>query len=351
MDAGGERDGHRAFSRTTPADALDRQADPLQSFAVTARDRVSELLRRHYRDQPDEHRADVAVLDAMYHGDVDRWSLRQALDELIAGAPGDLRELVREHAGRDLPGDEAVLAFLERVRMLVFTSYRPSIPLPADADVLRACEATARALQDRLVAFEARWDGDTSGWWVELWAVERLPDGHREHRLRSLSGPGGDIRLFHGAVPPWPEAALAHRLGTTLAAQFAVPFHFPAPDDPDDSAPTWLDVQDARDRGVCIDHGGRTFLAREDPEAHFFDVPGRMLEVFSEDCRFHVYYPMGQADRPERRLVIAGREFPGLADPRWKRIATPRWDDDGAPTPAFTRKLVAWCLSPDRGDA
>lgn len=317
---------------------------------MTARDLLCELLRRHYRDQPDDHRADLAVLDALYHGEVDRWSLRQALDELLERAPADLRELVREHGGRDLPGDAAALAFVERVRMLVFTSYRPATPLPAEADVLAACEARARALGDRLVAFEARWDGDTSGWFAELWAVERREGGYHEHRLRSLSGPGGDMRLFNGAVPPWPEAALAHRIGTALGQRFAVPFHFPAPHEPDDAAPTWVDIQDARERGVCVEVDGRTFLARHDPEAHFHDAPGPMIEVFSEDLRFHVYYPLGQADRPERRLVVAGREFPGLADARWKRVPTPRWDDDGALTPAFTRELVAWCLSRGRDD-
>jgi hypothetical protein len=311
---------------------------------VTARDLASELLRRHYRDQPDDHRADVAVLDAMYRGDVDRWSVRQALDELLAHPPAELRALLREHAGRDL-GDAAAQAFVERVRMLVFTSYRPSTPLPDDDDVLRDCEARLRSFADRLVAVEARWDGDTSGWSVELWAVER-DGGYREHRLRTLSG-GGDIRVFGGAVPPWPEAAMARRIGPILAGRFAVPFHFPAPDDPDDSAPTWLDGQDARERGVCIEHAGRTFLAREDPEATFYDLPGRMIEVFSDDARFHVYYPLGQADRPERRLIVAGREFPGLDDPPWKRVPTPRWDD-AALTPELVRTLVAWCLDPER---
>lgn len=314
---------------------------------MTARDLVTDLLRRHYRDQPDEHRADIAVLDALYHGDVDRWALRQALDELLLAPPAELVALTREHAARDLD-DAAALAFLERVRMLVFTSYRPATPLPDESAALADCETRLRSLADRLVAIEARWDGDTSGWSCELWAVERAGDGHREHRLRSLAGPGGDIRLFNGAVPPWPEAALAHRLGTTLAERFAVPFHFPSPDEPNDAAPTWLAIHEARERGVRIDHAGRTFLAREAPHAAFYDLPGRMIEVFSEDARFHVYYPLGQADQDERRLIVAGREFPGFVDPQWKRIATPRWDDH-ALTPPFVLTLVAWCLAPDRG--
>lgn len=313
---------------------------------MTARDLVTDLLGRHYRDQPDDPRADVAVLDAMYHGALDRWSLRQALDELLTGPPADLRDLLREHAGRDL-SDAAALAFLERVRLLVFTSYRPPVPLPDDDAVLRDCQDRLLPFGERLAAIEAKWDGDTSGWHCELWAVERTRDGFREHRLRTLTAPGGDIRVFGGAVPRWPEAALAQRIGATLGELFGAPFHFPAPDDPSDAAPSWLDVHHARERGVIIEHAGRTFLARPDPEDTFRDLPGRLIEVFDAAARFHVFYALGQADRPQRTLVVAGREFPGLDDPLWRRVHPPRWDDAEL-TPELVQTLVAWCLAPDR---
>ncbi|MFE7793745.1 hypothetical protein [Streptomyces sp. NPDC057460] len=92
------------------------------------------------------------------------------------------------------------------------------------------------ALPGRTVAMEALWDGDTDGWSVDLIAL--TDDPATEHRLAMIRH-GSDMRLFNGTVPPWPEAQEAETVGRALAEQFAVPFHFASPDQPDFDAPRW----------------------------------------------------------------------------------------------------------------
>ncbi|RYZ17312.1 MAG: hypothetical protein EOO70_02285 [Myxococcaceae bacterium] len=88
------------------------------------------------------------------------------------------------------------------------------------------------------VAIEALWDGDTQGWFVALCVVV-VTAGHHESRvLRHFRG-GGDIRLFQGSVPPWPEAVEAAAVGEQLAANLGIPFYFPSPDHPEDECPPW----------------------------------------------------------------------------------------------------------------
>ena len=91
------------------------------------------------------------------------------------------------------------------------------------------------------VAIEALWDGDTQGWFVDICAVFNLGSEFNSRRLRSLRG-GGDIRLFNGQVPPWPEALEASRVGNRLATLLGVPFHFPSPNHPEDDCPHWWEV-------------------------------------------------------------------------------------------------------------
>jgi len=99
------------------------------------------------------------------------------------------------------------------------------------------------------VAFQALWDGDTNGWLLRIEMVQRGRDGHWATCVAGLRF-GGDIRLFNGQVPPWPEAVVGKQLGEALAQRFHVPFYFPSPDHPDDSCPNWW----LRDRAVvCAD--------------------------------------------------------------------------------------------------
>ncbi|GIJ48047.1 hypothetical protein Val02_49330 [Virgisporangium aliadipatigenens] len=97
-----------------------------------------------------------------------------------------------------------------------------------------------------VLAVEAFWDGDTRGWFIFLVAVVRRPGRHNDRFdevpltvLRS----GGDIRLFNGQVPPWPEAQQAFEQGRAVAQQLGVPFHFASPQEPNEDLPRWWDAQ------------------------------------------------------------------------------------------------------------
>lgn len=88
------------------------------------------------------------------------------------------------------------------------------------------------------VAFQALWDGDTTGWYLRIEMVQCGENGHHAKYIAGLQF-GGDIRLFNGQVPPWPEAVVGKQLGEALARRFHVPFFFPSPDQPDDGCPNW----------------------------------------------------------------------------------------------------------------
>ena len=100
----------------------------------------------------------------------------------------------------------------------------PPEKMPSREELL----ARAAALPEQPVAFEASWEGDTTGWFVVL---EAVLNGNRRHDLAALRG-GSDYRLFVGEVPPWPEAELAKSVGAELAERYGVPFIFVSPDHP-----------------------------------------------------------------------------------------------------------------------
>ena len=92
------------------------------------------------------------------------------------------------------------------------------------------------------VAIEASWDGDTTGWFVMLTLlyVEQA-DGSRYQTfdLAEMRGTDGDLRIFNGQVPPWPEAAPAKQVGEELSVALGVPFFFASPNQPEDDCPRW----------------------------------------------------------------------------------------------------------------
>lgn len=100
------------------------------------------------------------------------------------------------------------------------------------------------------VAIEAFWDGDTSGWYVVLTMLHAAAESaaepvYQQFDLAVMRGEGGDLRLFNGQAPPWPEAVRAREAGSELAARLGIPFFFPSPDHPEDSCPRWWE----QDRG------------------------------------------------------------------------------------------------------
>lgn len=109
-----------------------------------------------------------------------------------------------------------------------------------------------RALASPPVAFEALWDGDSDGWHLAVFAV--VSDGPSVHRSVLLFGfdePGGDFRLFRNLVPPWIECQKATLVGEALSAEFGVPFHFPAPQWPEDDCPHWWELGKSYPCSIC----------------------------------------------------------------------------------------------------
>lgn len=117
--------------------------------------------------------------------------------------------------------------------------------------------ARADGLPRRPVAIEAFWDGDTAGWFLVLVAILDGPGPrhsiYTEHDLAVLRGAGGDLRVFNGHVPPWPESVIAKEAGEALAKRFDVPFYFPSPDEPDDQCVRWWN----RDRALACKECGK----------------------------------------------------------------------------------------------
>ncbi|MEU3403326.1 hypothetical protein ABZ766_05120 [Streptomyces sp. NPDC006670] len=98
----------------------------------------------------------------------------------------------------------------------------------------------AAGVAGRVVAVEAVWDGDTvHDWFVVLPAIAEDPDTEYApaHIPRGAAerypGEGAGRGTRH------PSALAAERAGGALAARLGVPFHFAAPDTPDDEAPRW----------------------------------------------------------------------------------------------------------------
>ena len=160
---------------------------------------------------------------------------RSAVDDLIRrdhrlAAVARMREAFRAEARPGLYETLDVVA--ERYRELGQRFERRPTP-PLDLTTLTE---RVKALPGRTAAIEALWDGDTDSWCVDLIALTDAPVA--EHRLATVRH-GSDLRLFNGAVPPWPEAREAQTVGSALAERFGVPFHFASPDEPDIDAPRW----------------------------------------------------------------------------------------------------------------
>lgn len=106
--------------------------------------------------------------------------------------------------------------------------------------------ARADELNETPLAVQALWDGDTSGWYLCLSAVLTTQIFH----LGCLQE-GGDIRIFNGQVPPWPEAQLAIELGKQIADRYGVELYFPSPNHPEDDCPSWNEREQGYPCGRC----------------------------------------------------------------------------------------------------
>jgi hypothetical protein len=162
--------------------------------------------------------------------------LRDEVDELVLGDNrfAAVRTLWSANESQRIPLNHCLRLVLERYQHFGDqVHFRPQPPRD-----LPTLIAAVDALPARPDAIEALWDGDTTGWTVLLLAITREPRG--EHHLATIRH-GGDLRLFNGTVPPWPEAREAVETGTALAGHVGVPFFFASREVPDDAAPRWWD--------------------------------------------------------------------------------------------------------------
>jgi len=111
--------------------------------------------------------------------------------------------------------------------------------------------AAASTLPKPPAAFEATWDGDSSGWYVRLDAVLATENGFTVSNLAAIQDGGDFFRLLNGEVPPWPEALFAREIGEELATRFGVPFYFPSPNHPETDCPHWWERDQATPCGRC----------------------------------------------------------------------------------------------------
>jgi hypothetical protein len=167
------------------------------------------------------------------------------------------------------------------------------------AEVERQAEAwRARIaeLRGRHVAIEALWDGDTQGWWLGVAVVTKkswwragpwTTSGFYARSIGTLRY-GGDIRLFKGIVPPWPEAIVAQRAGEKVARLLGLEFYFPSPNRPDDDCPHWWERERATTCRTCgkpltvgrgphvpADQCTPCFIDEREKNALIADAPGR----------------------------------------------------------------------------
>ncbi|CAL2104833.1 conserved hypothetical protein [Tenacibaculum sp. 190524A02b] len=102
------------------------------------------------------------------------------------------------------------------------------------------------------IVIEAQWDGDTQGWFLCMFVIVRtgiFKKTESSHYLGTISL-GGDIRLFQGIAPPYPEAKVAQEIGEKLKEKYGLEFFFPSPNNPDDDCPRWTE----RHRAInCVD--------------------------------------------------------------------------------------------------
>ena len=114
------------------------------------------------------------------------------------------------------------------------------------------------AVNGKPAVLEALWDGDTTGWHLNLtlyyyaktwWFKEIIKPVLSSISLGYISA-GSDIRLFTGQVPPWPEAELAKALGQQAEEKYGLTFYFPS-ELPDDDCPAWTQRHLAIACGDC----------------------------------------------------------------------------------------------------
>jgi hypothetical protein len=172
--------------------------------------------------------------------------LLKQIDELLCtGRLIQAVVLLREEGGQQPPPglyEAQDLLIGRRVELDQQGLLQPEPPPPTTAQLIEKADAITAPI----VAVEALWDGDTQGWFVDLVAIVDRPGRHHDRFDEvplTVLRHGGDIRVFNGQVPPWPEAQQAIDQGEAVARYAGVPFHFTSPAEPDVDLPRWWDTQ------------------------------------------------------------------------------------------------------------
>ncbi|MBV8656769.1 MAG: hypothetical protein JO142_02990 [Burkholderiales bacterium] len=170
------------------------------------------------------------------------WAWKASKQSTAIDTQFDLRVIGRMiEAGADIPWDISYCdAEQLRIRQALIDDAAEELRLARDAVSYESLYDKAKRLDSEILCIEALWDGDTTGWHVVLSAVVRESDNVVTKWLGTVKF-GGDIRLFNGAVSPWPEAMHAKEVGSKLADEFKASFYFPSPDEPNDALPNWIE--------------------------------------------------------------------------------------------------------------
>ena len=193
---------------------------------------------------PPDDNGEMLATNAWWNA-IDAQLLKQIDDLLCARRLFQAVVLLRQEGGLQPPPGlcEAQDLLIERRAELGRQGLlEPEPPPPTTAQLIDKADAIAAPI----LAVEAFWDGDTQGWFVVLVAIVSRPGRHHDRfdevPLTALRH-GGDIGLFTGQVPPWPEAQQAIEQGQAVARHVGVPFHFTNPEAPDVDLPRWWDTQ------------------------------------------------------------------------------------------------------------
>lgn len=150
--------------------------------------------------------------------------------------------------------------------------------------------ARVKTLPPTIVAIECRWDGDSSGWYVDVLALEETAsETYKTHHLAGIGHGLGEIYDFNravaGVVPPYPEGQAAQELGEAIASQLGVPFYFPSPDKPAlDEVPCWVDWRVGRTSSIPI--------RMIDPEPLIEQFSGKRIAVIEAYWDYyHTFFP------------------------------------------------------------
>ncbi len=119
-----------------------------------------------------------------------------------------------------------------------------------DADLVSIIEKLSKQ-EGKLLAIQAMWDGDSIGWLIRVEGVFVARNEYRRLLLAFSRDLKGDIQLFTGQTPPWPDCQRAIQLGQKLADLEKVPFHFPSPNWPELYCASWEQLDKSTPCSVC----------------------------------------------------------------------------------------------------